>query len=196
MLEKATRQAAATDNTILPLTRFDVNTANGIIYTIKEHKITDTIIGLHHLAKEGQSFFGPVAEKILQSVHETIFIYKAVQPINTLNRIVVTLPPNAEYEEGFLHWFKHLQTMSKETGLPVVIYANNASIKVLKETNANMPAPVSITYKEFENWEDFLVLTREVKTNDLFIIVSSRKGYLSYAAEIEKLPKYLLKYFV
>ncbi|MEO6720302.1 MAG: cation:proton antiporter [Ferruginibacter sp.] len=196
MLEKAIKHAAATDNTIVPLTRFDVNISNGIIYTIKEHRITDTIIGLHHSAKEGESFLGPVAEKILQNTNETIFIYKAFQPINTLKRIVVTLPPNAEYEQGFIHWFEGLQTMTKETGLAVVVYANEASIKILKETNANTSAPISITYNEFENWEDFLVLAREVKTDDLFIIVSSRKGYLSYTNEIEKLPKYLLKYFV
>ena len=196
MLEKATKHAAATDNTIVPLTRFDVNISNGIIYTIKEHRITDTIIGLHQSPKEGESFLGPVTEKILQNTNETIFIYKAFQPINTLNRIVVTMPPNAEYEQGFNHWFEGLQTMTKETGLAVIVYANEASIKILKETNANTSAPISITYNEFENWEDFLVLTREVKTDDLFIIVSSRKGYLSYTNEIEKLPKYLLKYFV
>ncbi|MEO6546401.1 MAG: cation:proton antiporter [Ferruginibacter sp.] len=196
MLEKAIKHAAATDNIIVPLTRFDVNISNGIIYTIKEHRITDTIIGLHQSSKEGDSFLGPVAEKILQNTNETIFIYKAFQPINTLKRIVVVLPPNAEYEQGFIHWFDGLQTMTKETGLAVILYANEASIKVLKETNANTSAPISITYNEFENWEDFLVLTREVKTDDLFIIVSSRKGYLSYTNEIEKLPKYLLKYFV
>ena len=121
MMETAVRHAAATDSTIVPLTRFDLNISNGIIYTIKEHNITDVIIGLHHLAKDGKNFLGPVAEKILQNTRETIFIYKSVQPVNTLKRIVATVPPNAEYEQGFLHWFGRLQTMSKETGLPVII---------------------------------------------------------------------------
>jgi Kef-type K+ transport system membrane component KefB len=195
MLETAIKRAAATDNTIVPLTRFDINISNGIIYTIKEHKITDTIIGLHHLAKENENFFGPVTEKILQGTGETVFIYKAVQPVNTFKRTVICLPPNAEYESGFIHWFERIQTMSKETGLAINIYANEASIKMLKEINAGLPVPLSISYVLFEDWDEFLVLTREVKSDDLFIIVSSRKGHLSYIPQIEKLPRYLLKYF-
>ncbi len=73
MLEKAIKHAAATDSSIIPLTRFDVNISNGIIYTIKEHKITDVIIGLHHLAREGDHFFGPVAESILKQSPVLIF---------------------------------------------------------------------------------------------------------------------------
>jgi hypothetical protein len=137
MMEKVIKRAAATDNSVVPLTRFDINISNGIIYTIKEHSITDVIIGLHHKAKEGESFFGPIAEKILENTRETIFIYKSVQPVNTLKRIIVTVPPNGEYEQGFLHWFERLHTMSKETGLPLSIYANEATIKLLKQTNGD-----------------------------------------------------------
>jgi len=195
MMETAVRHAAATDSTIVPLTRFDLNISNGIIYTIKEHNITDVIIGLHHLAKDGKNFLGPVAEKILQNTRETIFIYKSVQPVNTLKRIVATVPPNAEYEQGFLHWFGRLQTMSKETGLPVIIYANEATIKILREINANNSSPLAIDFNAFDNWDDFLIFSREVKKDDLFIIVSSRKNHSSYIPQIDKLPKYLLKYF-
>ena len=196
MLENATRHAAATDNTIIPLTRFDVNISNGIIYTVREHNITDLVIGQHHLAEEGESFFGPVAENILENTHQTIFIYKSVQPINTLKRIVVTVSPNAEHEKGFLHWFKLLQTMCRETGMTLVIYANEATISSLRDSNSKNDSPLAIVFNVFDNWDDFLIFSREVKQDDLFIIVSSRKGYSSYIPEIEKLPKYLLKYFV
>lgn len=191
MLEMAAKHAAATDSTIVPLTRFDLNISNGIIYTIKEHKITDIIMGVHH----GESLFGDVAEKILQHTNETIFVYKSVQPVNTLKSIVVLVSPNAEYEQGFLHWFGRLQTMSKETGLPLKIYAHEETIKVLKEANAESSSPLSIFFEAFDNWDDFLIFTREVKQDDLFIVISSRKGYLSYTPAVERLPKYLVKYF-
>lgn len=195
MIEKAIKQAAATDSTIIPLTRFDVNISNGIIYTIKEHNITDVIIGLHHLAKEGDQFLGPVAEKILENTDKTIFIYKAAQPVNTLKRIIVVVPTNAEYEQGFQHWFERIQTISKETGLPLLIYAGNTTLKILRDTNDNISAPLAITFEVFDNWDDFLIFSREVKQDDLFIIISSRKGYLSYTNQIDKLPKYLIRYF-
>lgn len=196
MIEKAVKHAAATDNTIIPLTRFDVNISNGIVYTIKEHNITDTIIALHHLAHEGESFFGPVTEKILERTSETVFIYKALQPVNTFKRIVAAVPPNAEYEKGFYHWVNRIANISRETGLPLIIYANSLTIKVLRKVNEEQSSTPNISFLPFEDWEEFLIFSREVKQDDLFIIVSSRKGYLSYNNEAEKLPKYLTKYFV
>lgn len=195
VMEMAIKHAAATDNAIVPLNRFDLNISNGIIYTIKEHNITDVIIGMHHLAHEADDFFGPVTETILKRTPETIFIYKATQPVNTLKRIVVAVPPKAEYENGFQHWFERIQTISRETGLPLFIYAHAGTIKMLQQINGGHKSPLSIMYEPFENWEEFLIFSREVRQDDLFIIISSRKGYLSYNPETEKLPKYLTKYF-
>ncbi len=76
------------------------------------------------------------------------------------------------------------------------MYANETTIKILTDTNANNPSPLAIDFNAFDNWDDFLIFSREVKQDDLFIIVSSRQGYLSYIPQIDKLPKYLLKYFV
>ncbi len=194
MMEKAIKHAAATDNKIVPLTRFDLNISNGIAYTIKEHGITDVIIGLHHLANEGESFLGPVTEKILEKTSEAIFIYKAHQPINTLQRIVVAIPPNAEYEKGFHHWVNRITNISRETGLPLIVYANASAIKILQRAKAENDS-LHISCQQFDDWEEFLIFSREVKQDDLFIIVSSRKGYLSYNPQAEKLKKYLTKYF-
>ena len=86
--------------------------------------------------------------------------------------------------------------MCRETGMTLVIYANEATISSLRDSNSKNDSPLAIVFNVFDNWDDFLIFSREVKQDDLFIIVSSRKGYSSYIPEIEKLPKYLLKYFV
>jgi hypothetical protein len=164
------------------------------VYTIKEHKFTDIVIGLHNKAT-GTDFFGPIADKILRRTHETVFIYKAAQPFNTLKKIVVVVPVNGELEPGFLHWFNKLFTNSKETGLPLTFYAHPQTIIHLKEANQHKASPINITYQEFTNWDDFLIFSRDVKSNDLFIIISSRKGHISYHSQLDKLPYHLSKYF-
>ncbi len=131
----------------------------------------------------------------MERTSETVFIYKALQPVNTLKRIVVAVPPNAEYEKGFCHWFNRIANISRETGLPLSMYANKVTVSLLQKTNNDSKLPLNIDFKTFEEWEEFLIFSREVKQDDLFIIVSSRKGYLSYNGEFEKLPKYLIKYF-
>jgi len=195
MMENAIKHAAATDNTIVPLNRFDLNISNGIVYTIKEQNITDVIIGLHHLAHKRDQFFGPTTEKILEKTSETVFIYKALQPINTLKRIIVLAPHNAEFEKGFAHWFSRIVNISRETGLPLHIHAGQTTLDLLQKMNDNIQPSLNINFTVFDEWQDFLVFTREVKQDDLFIIISSRKGYLSYSADLEKLPKHLVKYF-
>ena len=57
MMEKAVSHAASTGQSIIPLTRFDMNTSNGIIYSIMEQNITDVVIGLHKNTSPGE-FFG------------------------------------------------------------------------------------------------------------------------------------------
>jgi len=194
MMDNAIKHAAATENTIIPLTRFDMNTSNGIIYTIKEQKISDVLIGLHKEANQ-KDFLGPITENIVTRSSETIFIYKDVQPFNTLKRMVVVVTPKAELELGFMHWFSRVLTISQTGGLSIHFFADNSTIQELQKLNVQATSPAVATYNVFNNWDDFLILSRELKQNDFFVIVSSRKEHISYNPQLEKLPYYLSKYF-
>ncbi len=195
MMEKAIHQAAATENTIIPLTRYDMNISKGIIYTIKEQNISDVIIGLHKDANQ-KDFLGPITENILIKSGETIFIYKYVQPFNTLKRMVVAITSKAEEEIGFVHWFNRISTIAKVGGLSIQFFADDNTIEALQKLNVQSASPAVAIYTPFSHWEDFLILSREVKQNDFFVIVSSRKEHFSYTEQLEKLPYYLSKYFV
>ncbi|HSB93440.1 MAG TPA: cation:proton antiporter [Flavitalea sp.] len=195
LMEKVVRHASATDNEVIPLIRYDQNISNGIIYSVKEHQVTDLVIGLHRETKENDSFFGAVAERILKKIAETIYVYKAVQPLNTLQRIVVAAPLKCEHEPGFYHWFDTLYFLARHTGLPMVVYASPETIDRMKDTNDMRKAPLSIQYVNFYEWDEFLFFSGQIRFNDLFIIVNSRKGHISYRSELEKIPYYLDKYF-
>ncbi|MGV3706688.1 MAG: cation:proton antiporter [Arcticibacter sp.] len=194
MMDKAISHAAASENTLEPLTRYDINVSNAITYTIKEHAITDVLIGLHRHSSQLQ-FLGPVAGNILQRVNETVYIYKPLQPINTLNRIVAAVPPKAELEPGFIHWLGKVYNIAREAALPLVFYANEATMDAIQTVDQTRNTMVVKTFQQFSNWEDFLILSRELKQNDLFLIISSRKGHISYTRELDKLPYYLHQYF-
>ncbi|MGI8599332.1 MAG: cation:proton antiporter [Chitinophagaceae bacterium] len=194
MIDKAVKHAVATNNTVIPLTRFDMNISNGIIYTIKEQNITDIIIGLHS-SSDQQDLLGPTAERILRSTPETIFIYKSIQPFNTLKRMVIAVTPKAEMEPGFVHWFRKLYTIAKESGISVKFFANNETIHELKELHEATKNSVKSEFIPFRNWDDFLVLSGELKPDDLFVIISSRKGQVSFSPYLDKLSYYLTNYF-
>ncbi len=194
MLEKVVHHAAATDQAITPLIRHDINVSNGIIYTLKEQNITDLLIGLHHAANQS-NFLGTTADSILRHTSENVYIYKAVQPFNTLKRMVVAVTPKAELEPGFGHWFGKLTNIAKEAGLALDFFATHETIKELQDQVAVQKTECKMAFNTFVNWDDFLIFSREVKKDDLFVIIASRKEHVSYQSGLEKMPYYLSAYF-
>ena len=80
--------------------------------------------------------------------------------------------------------------------MSIQFFAADSTIEELKKLNAESASPAESIYTSFSNWEDFLILSRELKLNDLFVIVSSRKDHPSDTEQLEKLPYYLSKYFL
>lgn len=194
MMDKAVQHAAATEQTVIPITRFDMNISNGIIYTLKEQNITDLLIGLHRDANQ-HNFLGPVAERILHHTSETVFIYKPIQPFNTLKRIVAVVTTRAEREPGFAHWYRKLTNIARSSGLSISFFATRETIREMQELQKQQNTEVKISWQEFSQWDDFLIFSREVKKDDLLFIVSSRKGQVSWQHQLDKLPYYLSNYF-
>lgn len=195
LMEQVIKHAGATDHQVVPLIRYDQNISNGIIYSVKEHQVTDLVIGLHKEKRNDDSFFGAVAERILKKTFDTIYVYRPVQPLNTLQRIVVAAPLKSEHEPGFYHWFDTIYYLSRATGLPLVIYAPADTITRMKSINELRKAPLTIQYNNFSEWDEFLFFSGQIRNNDLFIILTSRKGHVSYRSELDRIPYFLDKYF-
>ena len=194
MMEQARRHAAATENVIEPLVRHDASRSNGIIYTVKEQKITSVLLGLHR-SFSAKDFLGPVAEKVLENTTEELFVYQPRQPLNTLARLVAVVPPRAELEAGFAHWLGSVRTIAKEAALPLLFHAHPNTLTALQELNALDTALHNVSYQTFDAWDDFLIFSKEVQPNDLFLIVSSRPAHASYLRQLARLPYYLATYF-
>lgn len=194
MLEKAIHQAAATENEVVPISRHDTSAASGISYTVREKHATDLIIGLHREAS-AQDLLGKTTTQILKRTFESVFIYKPVKPINTLNRMVVVVTPGAEEEPGFESWHERLMTLAKEAGLSVAFYASEATNERLQALQIEKAYSVSVLHQPFTAWEDFLFFTGVLGKQDLFVVVTSRQNQASYIPASEKLPYYLTTYF-
>jgi hypothetical protein len=93
--------------------RYDINPTNGIIGIIKEQNISDLVLGLHVKKGISESFLGKLTEGILTKCNTTTFVYKPIQPISTIKRHIVIVPPNAEKEIGFPFWLSKMITSAK-----------------------------------------------------------------------------------
>ena len=194
-LEKAAMIAAAADVPVTMVSRYDLNIASGIIHTIKEYEATDIVIGLHRKANIVDSFFGHLAESLLKGTHREVMIAKFLMPVNTLRRINIAVPPKAEYESGFSKWVEHFCRMGSILGCRVHFFANERTLmrvqQLVKKRHAGTPTEFSI----LEKWEDLLLLTGQVNYDHLLVVISARRGSISYDPSFERLPAQLGKYF-
>lgn len=192
-LEQTSRIASAAGTDIQTVLRYDINVAQGIIHAAKEHAITDLVIGLHRKTNIMDSFFGNLTESLLKGTHREVMIMKLLMPANTLRRIVVAVPMQAEYEVGFPKWVGQVCRLSKTLGCRVHFFATPQTLGFLRhlveQQNANAE------YTELDDWEDLLLLTGQVNYDHLFVVVSARKGSISYQPSFEKLPLQISRYF-
>ena len=192
ILEKAVVTASATDNEVQELLRYDSSVTNAVISTIHEQKITDLILGLRQNLDDSQSFLGELTEKILLQNNVTTLIYKPVQPLSTTRRYLVVVPDRAEKELGFALWVMKIWNMCRNTGAKVVFYSSGHTLSHIRAIHkAN---PIEAEFKEFSDWDDFLILFREVRSNDMLVVVLSRRNALSYHRNMNSVPKYLSRY--
>jgi hypothetical protein len=193
ILKFASETAASTDNYVHQLKRYDLNVVNGITSVIREQTITDLILGLNREKGISESFADNLTSGILSRCNATTLIYKPAQPLATIKRNLVVVPDKAEREIGFPFWLIKLWNVSKNTGSKLVFYGAPATLDLIK--NIAQKHPVSIEFNAFTNWDDFLILGKDVKENDNLYIILSRKNHPSYTPSMNRIPYYLNNYF-
>lgn len=193
VLNMAVTTASATDNVLQDLLRYDLNVANAIISVIKEQGITDLVLGLHQGKGVVSSFLGNMTEAILGQSNVTTLIYRPIQPIATVKRHLVVVPARAEKEVGFPMWVNKVWNIIHNSGAKAVFYASEDTMVYLKEMYKKRP--IEAEFSSFDDWDDFLFMSREIKSDDTLWVVMSRRERLSYHANMSRIPNYLNKYF-
>lgn len=194
-LERTAQIAAAADTYVKTVSRYDLNIASGIIHSVREFHITNVIIGLHRKANIVDSFLGTMTENLLKGTYRQIMIAKFLIPVNTLRRIIIAVPPKAEYESGFFKWIAHFCRMATLLGCRAHFFANQKTLSHIQQFIKKKYENTPIELTELEEWDDLLLLTGHVNYDHLFAIITARPGSISYDSSFERLPSLINKYF-
>ncbi len=194
-LERAAQIAASTSVRLKTVSRFDLNITTGILHTAKEYEATNIIIGLHCKMSIVDSFFGNLTENLLKNTYLQVMVARFLIPVNTLRRIIVAVPPKAEFEHGFMKWITHMCRMSSQLGCRVHFYAHPQTLGYIRGYIQKKHKDTRVAYSELEDWDDLLLLTGQVNYDHLLVIISARRGSISYDSAFERLPMQISKYF-
>ncbi|MBX2902754.1 MAG: cation:proton antiporter [Chitinophagales bacterium] len=194
-LEEFVKQASASETKVDIITTIDHNAASGIARISREIMADIIVMGWPKRTGLIDKLIGEKLDNILSNTDKSIYICHLDKPLILHKRIVVAAPPLTEHEKGFEHWLTKVARLAQELSIPIELYCNEATQKHVESVfnRAKLAASRSVT--NFSDWDDFLILARNIREADLFVLVSARKGTASYMPALENLPLKLEKHF-
>ncbi|RDV14389.1 cation:proton antiporter [Pontibacter diazotrophicus] len=193
MLQEAIKHAAATDNDVQLVSKIDINIASGILRAIKELMITEVVLGWNGKITTRDRIFGTILDNLLQNTEEMILVCKIIQPLNTIERIVVIVPNNAEVERGFYRWIRAVKLLSQQLGAKLVFRSRKRAQNKIKEAVTSSKPSVDATYAPYTSFKEFTDMTYELNADDMVVVVSARKETISYNNDLDVVPRVLSK---
>ena len=175
--------------------RYDLNIVAGLTNALKEKDATDIVIGLHRKSNLVDSFFGSLTEQLIHATNRMIILSRCYVPVDTVRRIFVFVPRNAEYETGFNSWIARVANLASQIGRRVQFITVSQTADVIEGFIKEQQYAFNRTYLLMENWDDFIILTSQIDPDDLFIVIFARKGSLSFSSELESMPGFIGKHF-
>ncbi len=194
-LEDFVKQGSAAETKVKVVTTIDHSVSSGIARISKE--ITADIVVMEWPPRSGMfdKIMGDRMDRILDKINRTIFICNFERPLVLHKRILAVAPPFSEKEIGFELWVSKIAKLGQELSVPLLLYSNESTKRAVEKFYKKSKLAVSISYHSFSDWEDFLILSRDITDNDLIVLASSRKGAASYMSVLESMPHKLEKYF-
>jgi hypothetical protein len=195
LLEQLQKQASASEVRLMTQVRLASNIANGIKHAFRESACTEVIMGMHVHTNQNAKFWGDFIQSLYNGLNRQIMLVRFVQPLNTLRRIRVAVPSRAEFEPGFHRWLERLCRLAGELDCRTEFHGREESLTLINEYINSRHHSVRAEFTRMEHWNELPQLAAHIADDQLFVVVTARKGTISYKNALDRLPDELQKYF-
>lgn len=188
-LHVAVTTAAAADVQIQPLTRYDSDVATGISNVIKEQKITDLILALQPDKGLTPSLVYNLTNGYLQNENVNTLIYHAAQPISTIKKYIVLIPPKADKEPGFFHALLRVWNIAKSSGSEMAFYASAPVISIIERVAKK--SGIELSLHTIDYWGEAEQAAAAIVADEGLILFMAKRGMASYFPKMSQMPDFL-----
>ena len=195
LLERLQQQASASEVQMQTQVRLASNIANGIKHAFREFACSEIVMGMHVHTDISPKFWGEFIQSLYNGLNRQIILTRFIQPLNTLRRIQVCVPSRAEFEPGFHRWLERLSRLAEQLDCRIQFHGRQESLVLIAEYINNRHPSVRTEYTQMGHWNELPQLATSIADDHLFVIISARKGTISYKNAIERLPDELQKYY-
>lgn len=194
-IESLVKLASASENKVNILTAIDFNVASGISRTSREVMANIVLLGWPNDAGILEKIMGEKIESLVNTSDKNIYIADINRPFFANKSLKIIAPPMAEKEVGFRSWVQKASMIATEVNLPVVLFGTRETFEAFKRVLKKNGIPLKPLFSEFNDWDDFLIIAREIHKDDMMMLVSARKGSVSYVNFFESAYAKLDKFF-
>ena len=194
-LEEARKAAAAANESITGVERFDLNTVTGLANIVAERDIDRIIVGLHRRSTVIDSFLGVKIDQLLNSTNRMLVVARCYIPAGAVTRIVVSVPDQAQYETGFTGWVTAVANLTSQIGCRVIFCCSDDVRVAITSVLRAKGYGIRFEFRTVNDRDDFVILSRRILADDLFIFVGARANSLSYNAHISEMPDFIDRHF-
>ena len=194
LLEQLQQQASAAEVQMQTQVRLASNIANGIKHAFREFSSSEIIMGMHVHTEHNPKFWGDFIQSLYNGLNRQIILIRFVQPLNTLRRIQVAVPSRAEFEPGFHRWLERLSRFAGQLDYRIQFHGREESLELIGEYINNRHPNVRAEYTPMGHWNELPQLAAAIPEDHMFVVITARKGTISYKNALERLPDELQKY--
>lgn len=189
VIEGVVEQISSGDKRVEVLKKVDLSIVDGIVRTAKAYNITDILISYKAQQSGNTVIFGNIAGNLLRKSKQAVIISKILQPLNTFRRVLVILPPNAEFESGFVRASAKINLLLKQIGNNASVYGTHSTLRNFAMAIGDRKQ-VFFRYSEVNSFENFGPLS-DTKGDDLYIFMNARMQTISYDYYVDDMTKTL-----
>ena len=195
LLEMLQQRASSIEVRMQTQVRLATNIANGIKHAFREFAASEIIMGMHVHTEVNPKFWGDFIQSLYNGLNRQIILTRFVQPLNTLRRIQVVVPSRAEFEPGFHRWLERLARMASNLDCRIQFHGREESLELIREYINNHHTNVRAEYTFMAHWNELPKLAEQVNEDHMFVVVTARKGTISYKNALDRLPNELMQHF-
>ena len=188
LLDRMASYAAAADMSMQTQVRVAANIANGIRHAFKEYRATDILIGMHMHPEVSQKFWGEFHQSLFNGLNSQIIMARLKQPLSTIRRIQVAVPSRAQFEPGFYRWLERLCRMAVNMECHTEFFGRGDVLPLISQFVGNRHSGMRASYTVMDHWVEMPRLASSISDDHLFVVVTARKGTVSYKNALERLP--------
>lgn len=195
ILDDFIQLASATEVNVKGMTTIDHNLMGGIARISREIIADIVVLSWPETSNIIDKSVNYKIRKFADSLEKCLFICDFPKMVSQSQRIVLITPPFAEREAFFDKWLVKVAKFSQELTAPILHIGSLDSFNAISKKLNTLRIALKIQHKEFDEWEDFLVLARNIDKEDILMVLTSRKGFVSYRSDFETIPEKLEKHF-